>query len=217
MSNKNNLEKEIREYLANGGKITQLDEINLNGARYASEYRINRIKEFCYQSDFNMKTLRARVNKRIKNQPRNWIANVLQGTRRLPVPYYKIIIEEMKIIELEKDREALLAMQKRNCKTTNKKTIEDNFKTWCKRTEVAQQEISHLRNANHHLAEINDDMNKTILQLREKLAKYEYDDYVVVPREPNNDMMEGAYHVLRYEEACSYDIYKAMIEAGEVK
>lgn len=59
-----------------------------------------------------------------------------------------------------------------------------------------------------------------ISELKAKLAKYESDDVVVVPRNANSDMLNNGWSAIGYdsiEEDDISNVYKAMIEVGEIK
>lgn len=89
------LKNEVEEYLAKGGKINQVKTIHLSGAENASEHQIKKISDWCNQGVSYIHTLQGRINKKIKNQPKNFLKNVLSGRKKLPLPLYEIILEEM--------------------------------------------------------------------------------------------------------------------------
>ena len=89
------LQEEIEEYINNGGKIEKLDSINLSGKEYASEYQIKNLKDWFNKHESYLRKLQTHVNKRVKNQPKNWIANSISGRRKLPMQIYNIILEEI--------------------------------------------------------------------------------------------------------------------------
>lgn len=89
------LKNEVEEYLAKGGKINQVKTIHLNGVENASEHQVKEINDWVGKSSSKFKMLQKRVNKKIKNQPTNWLQNTLKGRKKLPLPMYEIILEEM--------------------------------------------------------------------------------------------------------------------------
>lgn len=85
--------------------------------------------------------------------------------------------------------------------------IEVGWESWQQRAELAQQEVEATKRELEFAT-------KTINNLLEKLAKYE-SDVVVVPREPTLEMLNVGY--LHGYGSSTCEVYKAMIEAGEIK
>lgn len=56
-----------------------------------------------------------------------------------------------------------------------------------------------------------------ITELKQKLARYENPDYVLVPREPTKAMMDAGDEKQDYTWVYVDEIYKAMIEAVEIE
>lgn len=61
------------------------------------------------------------------------------------------------------------------------------------------------------------DCLKEINELKQKLARYENPDYVLVPREPTKAMMDAGDEKQDYTWVYVDEIYKAMIEALEIE
>lgn len=89
------LKNEVEEYLAKGGNIEQVKTIHLNGVENASEHQVKEINDWVDTHPSYMHLLQKRISKKIKNQPKNFLKNVLSGRKKLPLPLYEIILEEM--------------------------------------------------------------------------------------------------------------------------
>ncbi len=105
------------------------------------------------------------------------------------------------MIDFDKEREAFEAWQdsigsniaKRGLEYVNDRTASEWF-SWRNRAALAQAEIN---------------------ELKQKLARYENPDYVLVPREPTKAMMDAGDEKQDYTWVYVDEIYKAMIEAVE--
>ena len=99
------------------------------------------------------------------------------------------------MIDLEKEREEF---SNYNGRYPSNPKEDDGLTIWLKRAEIAQAEIT---------------------ELKQKLARYEDPDYVVVPRRPTADILHALDSGLYYDFADttfdSHEAYKSMIEAVE--
>ena len=126
------------------------------------------------------------------------------------------------MIDLEKEREAFMRMSKdQKANIENISQVEEHFKTWCLRAELAQAEINKEREqATEYYAEC-EYLKAEITELKQKLARYENPDYVLVPRIPTDEMLVGArdWSYKKYGKPVGNDgangCYKAMIKAVE--
>lgn len=103
------------------------------------------------------------------------------------------------MIDLEKERKSFeKTCTKHGANIGNNMHTEDNFKTWCLRAKLAQAEI---------------------IELKQKLARYENPDCVLVPRKPTKEIVNHleysmAEKILKDDEDF-IELYKAMIKAVE--
>ncbi|ESK40295.1 hypothetical protein P256_00742 [Acinetobacter nectaris CIP 110549] len=106
------------------------------------------------------------------------------------------------MIDLEEEKQLMInAMRESGVIeiNTNCRQFHEHLKTWCKRAELAQAEIT---------------------ELKQKLEKLEDGEFVLVPKVPTFAMTESGLMTLKKNESGYYigsvqHIYKAMIEAVE--
>lgn len=114
------------------------------------------------------------------------------------------------MINLQKEREAFEDQWKKNGyfhfnlerkngeERYSHRHVNFSFKFWCQRAELAQEETNKVESMNHHLAEINSDLDRSIsimkteiTELKQKLEKLESGEFVLVPREPTKEVIIG--------------------------
>ena len=100
---------------------------------------------------------------------------------------------------------------------------------WNKREELAQAEITALKQKIKGLKDLNidlqysrqrvrvelSDLDGVLTELKQKLARYENPDYVLVPRELTESMRKEGREQIEYGKLCADAVYEAMIEAVE--
>lgn len=86
--------------------------------------------------------------------------------------------------------------------------------SWSKRAELAQSEINKEREQATEYYVDCEHLKEEINDLKQKLARYENPDYVLVPREPTKEVVDVADSLLLFH-ASTLESYKAMIEAVE--
>lgn len=120
------------------------------------------------------------------------------------------------MIDIEKEREAFIKVY-----TEIYGEHDQLWQGWKARAELAQAEINKER---EHYVEYRIDtahLEDEINELKQKLARYENPDYVLVPRIPTDEMLVGArdWSYKKYGKPVGNDgangCYKAMIKAVE--
>ena len=139
------------------------------------------------------------------------------------------------MINFDKEREAFEAWQdsigsniaKRGIEYVNDRTASEWF-SWRKRAALAQTEINELkqklaeeqakqtmwRDENNHAIKRWSDIAKDCEALKQKLEKLESGEFVLVPRNANDDMWKSGWREFEISESM-HKAYKAMIEAVE--
>jgi septal ring factor EnvC (AmiA/AmiB activator) len=135
------------------------------------------------------------------------------------------------MIDLDREREAFIKLY-----SEIYGEHDQIWQGWKKRAELAQQEIESLASKHgsaigklHFTEKKLGEAQQEISQLKAKLAKYESDDVVVIPRELSEKIknaIDVAIREANFEKFYSQDsvshnksglVYQAMIEAGEIK
>jgi hypothetical protein len=127
------------------------------------------------------------------------------------------------MIDLEKERKAFEAYMNRDeCEKDDVFVAESNG--WVARAMFENEEIERLSSKHgsaigklHFTERKLVEAQQEISELKDKLAKYESGDVVLVPKEPTQVMIDkGEGQLLDLNENVDL-IYQAMIEAGEIK
>ena len=133
------------------------------------------------------------------------------------------------MIDLAKERKAFIEFKKEEPQNTDGY---DAFLAWIYRATQAETEITELKQKIKGLKDLNidlqysrqrvrvelSDLDGVFTELKQKLARYENPDYVLVPRSPTREMcILGSKEHAGYDEVDTKSIYKAMIEVMETK
>lgn len=89
------LQREVEQFLSNGGQIKPCNSKDTNIEQYATPKQVMLIKEWCEKERGRTKALRLRVEKRTSMKSGQWLGNILSGNRNCPLSLYGVILEEM--------------------------------------------------------------------------------------------------------------------------
>ena len=130
------------------------------------------------------------------------------------------------MIDLAKERKAFIEFKKEEPQNTDGY---DAFLAWIYRATQAETEITELKQKIKGLKDLNidlqysrqrvrvelSDLDGVLTELKQKLARYENPDYVLVPRELTESMRKEGREQIEYGKLCADAVYEAMIEAVE--
>ena len=130
------------------------------------------------------------------------------------------------MIDLAKERKAFIEFKKEEPQNTDGY---DAFLAWIYRATQAETEITELKQKIKGLKDLNidlqysrqrvrvelSDLDGVFTELKQKLARYENPDYVLVPRELTESMRKEGREQIEYGKLCADAVYEAMIEAVE--
>lgn len=152
------------------------------------------------------------------------------------------------MIDLKKEREAFEDQWKKNGyfhfnlerengeERYSHRHVNFSFKFWCQRAELAQEETNKVESMNHHLAEINSDLDRSIsimkteitelkqqlseahasrIEFVEYMRKIESGEFVLMPRKLSENMVLHAHKYHEGEPYLPYSLYESFVEAVE--